>query len=121
MSNAAFVDESAEKVRWLVQRETRCPGDTRNAMERLARRHGIDFGTLWSLRYRRPKDLFVSIYFAIHAAYEAEVERQQQALERERAATHPRTKLGRALLGEVQGMGREDVPALSGAADRTDP
>ena len=113
MSNASFVDEAASKVAWMVARETRCPGDTKNAMHRLSRRYGIGFGTLWNLRYRKPKDLFTSIYFAVQTAYEAECDRQQRLLDAERASTQAKTKLGLALLGEVSPVARQRFGDLS--------
>jgi hypothetical protein len=67
----------------LVRREARGPGDTENAMHRLEARYGIPWRTFWQLRYRKPKDVFVSVYQRLGAAYQAECERQKRLLEHE--------------------------------------
>lgn len=67
---------TSELLRW----ESRGPGDTDNAMRRLSRRHGIEYGTLWSLRYRAPKRIWADVANAIAAAYEAERQRQLRKL-----------------------------------------
>lgn len=79
----AYVDMAATWTRELVQRESRGPGDTKNAMKRLSARHGIAYATLWALRYRRPKDMLVSVYGRVREAYLAETERQLRKLEQE--------------------------------------
>lgn len=71
----------------LVRRESRGPGDMENAMRRLESRYGIPWRTFWALRYRPPTDLFVSVYNRLHAAYEAERERQIRLLSHETAIT----------------------------------
>ena len=75
----------------LVQRESRGPGDTENAMRRLEARYGVPFSTLWILRYRPPKDIYVGVYERLKAAYLAETEKQIKALQHDaelvRAAT----------------------------------
>jgi hypothetical protein len=91
MSPTAFVEEAADKAKWLVQRETRGPGDLDNAMRRLEARYGIPFATFYNLRYRKPKEIFVSAYIAVLAAYEAERERQQRLLEHERTIETAKT------------------------------
>lgn len=56
-------------------------GDTQEAaMYRAAEQYGVEPGTLWALRYRKPKDILASIYFKLKAAYEAECERQEAKL-----------------------------------------
>lgn len=67
---------ASDMLRW----ETRGPGDTDNAMRRIARRHGIEYGQLWSLRYRAPKRIWADVLTAIKAAHEAERQRQLRAL-----------------------------------------
>lgn len=69
-------DFASEMLRW----ETRGPGDTDNAMRRLSRRHGIEYGALWSLRYRAPKRIWADVYSALAKAYEDERQRQLRKL-----------------------------------------
>ncbi|MGE8129041.1 hypothetical protein ACQKQD_18870 [Methylobacterium sp. NPDC080182] len=71
----------------LLRWETRGPGDTENAMRRLARRHGIEYGQLWSLRYRAPKRIWADVLTKIALAYEAERDRQLRALKHETELT----------------------------------
>lgn len=65
--------------------KARGPGDTENAMRQIEREYGIDYGFLWSLRYRRDrlKIISVSVYEQIAAAYRAECERQMRKLQHE--------------------------------------
>ena len=63
-----------EMLRW----ESRGAGDTEGAMRRLGNRHGIPWRVFWTLKYRAPKDLFVSVFEDIKAAHKAEAERQLQ-------------------------------------------
>jgi len=79
----AYVERAALWTRDLVHKESRGPGDLQNAMRRVSRRHGIPHATLWALRYRRPKDLLISVFTAIQQAYVAECIRQARALEHE--------------------------------------
>lgn len=74
---------ASELLRW----ETRGPGDTDNAMRRIARRHGIEYGQLWSLRYRAPKRIWADVLTAITAAHEAEKQRQLRALSHDTEVT----------------------------------
>jgi hypothetical protein len=62
--------------------KARGPGDTENAMRQIEREYGIDYGFLWSLRYRRERlrIISVSVYETIRAAYRAECERQMRKL-----------------------------------------
>ena len=65
--------------------KARGPGDTENAMRMIEREYGIDYGFLWSLRYRRDRlrTISISVYEGIRAAYRAECERQMRKLENE--------------------------------------
>jgi len=67
----------------LLRWESRGPGDTENAMRRIARRHGIEYGQLWSLRYRAPKRIWADVLTKIALAYDAERDRQLRALKHE--------------------------------------
>lgn len=71
MSDVAYVQRAATWAEDLLGWESRGPGDTDNAMRRLSRKTGVSYATFWKLRYRRPKDLMVSVFFKLEAAYEA--------------------------------------------------
>ena len=71
----------------LLRWESRGPGDTDNAMRRLSRRHGIEYGQLWSLRYRAPKRIWADVLNKIALAYEAERQRQLRALQHDAELT----------------------------------
>ena len=108
MSDAVYVDEASKWVRSMVARESRGPGDTENAMRRLETRYGVSFHTFWSLRYRKPKGLLVSVYVRLLAAYQTECARQLQSLRHDIEATkaaaganHPFVASAEALLREA--------------------
>ncbi|WP_247457332.1 hypothetical protein [Bradyrhizobium sp. 2] len=85
MSDAAYLDQAALWSKDLTRMKARGPGDTENAMRSVAREYNIDYGFLWSLRYRRERlrIISVSVYETIRAAYRAECERQLRKLENE--------------------------------------
>jgi len=89
MSDAAYLDQAAMWSKDLTRMKARGPGDTENAMRSIAREYSIDYGFLWSLRYRRERlrIISVSVYETIRAAYRAECERQLRKLENEIART----------------------------------
>lgn len=95
MSNA--VDVAQRWAKWMINKETRGPGDRDNAMRRLSRRYSISYGTLWGLLYRVPKDMRVSVFEKLGNAYEAELRRQHRLLEQERAVTDAKGWVGEAL------------------------
>lgn len=112
---------SSELLRW----ESRGPGDTENAMRRVARRHGIDYGALWSLRYRAPKRIWADVANAISAAYDAEVERQREKLkhaaitaEQTLGANHPSVRRAQAL---VRRTARAPAPLVDAKRKRLIP
>ncbi len=78
-----YVDQAAEWARALTRTETRGPGDQPSAWRRLEARYGISVHTFWSLRYRKPQGIDVSIFVRIQAAYVAECSRQKRRLEHE--------------------------------------
>ena len=82
-----LVAEARGWAKDLTRRETRGPGDLDNAMRRVAGRIGVPYGALWSLRYRPPKGVLASIYFALRDAFEAERARQFQALKNDLETT----------------------------------
>jgi hypothetical protein len=89
MSDAAYLDQAAVWSKDLTKMKARGPGDTENAMRQIEREYGIDYGFLWSLRYRRDRlrIISVSVYETIRAAYRAECERQMRKLGNEIART----------------------------------
>jgi hypothetical protein len=85
MSDTAYLDQAANWSKDLTRMKSRGPGDTENAMRQIEREYGIEYGFLWSLRYRRDRlrIISVSVYETIRAAYRAECERQKRKLENE--------------------------------------
>lgn len=65
-----YLEQASEWADKLIKNETRRPGDYDNAMQRIARETGVPYRTLWALRYRKPKDVTASVYFALLEAYE---------------------------------------------------
>lgn len=112
MSSVGFVEDAAQKMRWLQHREMRGPGDLEGAMHRIECRYGIPYGVQWSLRYRKPRDMMVSIYAAIVTAHDAEHDRQMKLLEHERAITKATSGFAARLVRAAD--------ALVGEKNRTD-
>jgi hypothetical protein len=85
VSDAAYIDAAQKWSKDLTRMKARGPGDTENAMRQIEREYGIDYGFLWSLRYRRERlrTISISVYESIRAAYRAECERQMRKLENE--------------------------------------
>lgn len=109
MSDAAYLDQAAIWSKDLTRMKARGPGDTENAMRQIEREYGIDYGFLWSLRYRRERlrIISVSVYETIRAAYRAECERQMRKLENDLKRTEKITgpdsnavRAAKALLGK---------------------
>lgn len=101
----AFLDEAASWSRDLTRMKVRGPGDTENAMRLVEREYGIDYWVQWRLRYRRRelKDIGVSVYMALKAAYQAECERQIRKLQNEIANSDPRdVAQAQAFLEEIE-------------------
>jgi hypothetical protein len=63
------VDAATDMVRKMVQRESRGWGDLDNAMERLERRYGLPFWTIWHLRKGKAKTVEASMLARIQGAY----------------------------------------------------
>jgi hypothetical protein len=89
MSQVAYLDEAENWSKSLTQMRARGPGDTENAMRSIERDYGVDYWLLWRLRYRKSalRDIGVSAYMALKAAYQAECERQMRKLRNEIAVT----------------------------------
>jgi hypothetical protein len=82
MSDAAYLDQAAAWSKDLTRMKARGPGDTENAMRQIERQYGVDYGFLWSLRYRRERlrTISISVYEGIRAAYRAECAAQMRKL-----------------------------------------
>src|SRR6185369_12136886 len=67
MSDAAYLDQAAAWSKDLTRMKARGPGDTENAMRQIERQYGVDYGFLWSLRYRRERlrTISISVYESI--------------------------------------------------------
>lgn len=85
MSDVAYLDNAARWSKDLTRMRARGPGDLDNAMRSIEREYGVDYWTLWRLRYRRSaiKDIGVTLYMRLQAAYQAECQRQMRKLEHE--------------------------------------
>ncbi len=115
MTDLSVVDETANWADLLVQREHRGPGDTIDAARlRAARKYRVPERALWSLRYRRPKDVAASIYRTLQRAVAAECERQEAKLRHELETTKalPPTPARLALIAETEAvLGSMESPA----------
>lgn len=109
MSDAAFIDQAVAWSKDLTRMKARGPGDTENAMRQIERQYGVDYGFLWSLRYRRERlrTISISVYESIRAAYLAECAAQMRKLandiERTEEITGPdnaAVRAAKALLGK---------------------
>ncbi len=100
MSDAAYIDRAQDWSKELTRMRTRCPGDLENAMRTIEREYGVDYWTLWSLRYQRArmKTISVSVYERIRTAYQAERERQFQRLQHD--------------IGITEAIAGHDAPAV---------
>ena len=93
---ADFVAEAAEWAVRLTNEAERKTGKTDTALETVARQTGVNQSTLWRLRYRKPKDLAVSVYMKLKTAFEASEQRRIERLEHEMAIAR---SLGEATTG----------------------
>lgn len=109
MSDAAYLDQAATWSKDLTRMKVRGPGDTENAMRQIEREYGIDYGFLWSLRYRRDRlrKISRSVFDKIEAAYRAECHRQMRKLQHEITITEAvagpdsnAVRAAKALVGE---------------------
>lgn len=114
MSSVEYVERAARWSREMTHMRSRGPGDTDNAMRAIERDYGIDYWITWRLRYRcsQIKDIGVSIYARIEAAYHAECERQRRRLTIEIESTkavvgadHPAVVQAQIVVGAEDGEG----------------
>lgn len=102
-----LVDDAARWSKALWSKTHAGMGDTQEAaMFRAAERYGVEPGTFWALRYRKPKDILASIYFKLKAAYEAEYERQEAMLAHQLEITKalPITPARQRLIDEAEAV-----------------
>jgi hypothetical protein len=108
MNAATFVDTAGKLAGHLVAREMRGPGDVDNAMRRLETRYGVPYQALWSLRYRRPKEIAAHVYAGIIAAYDAQCDQQAKRLEHERSITRAKGSIAEAFVRAADAVVREE-------------
>ena len=110
MAQSAYLDEAARWSRDLTRMRSRGPGDTENAMRAVEREYGVDYGTIWRLRYRRSslRDIGVTAYMRLKAAYEAECQRQLRKLKNEIATTEAACGAASDLLDEAKALVRQN-------------
>jgi hypothetical protein len=103
MSSVDYVERAALWSRELTRFRARGPGDLENAMRSVERDYCVEGGVLWRLRYRvrQIKDIGISVYARLEAAYFTECERQQRKLQREIQRV---TQLGVAVDRETEGL-----------------
>ncbi|MGV6875895.1 hypothetical protein ACUSIJ_24820 [Pseudochelatococcus sp. B33] len=117
------VDQASLWADEMVMRELRQPGDLDNALKRVGRRTGVGYRLLWSLRYRRPKDISASAFLKLWQAWEAFKENQMRALEHDIART--RLEAGNdhhsiaAAEAVLEPRGGPDEAPVADAADRS--
>lgn len=113
MSDAAYIEDAVHWSKELTRLKTRGPGDLENGMRQIERQYGVDYWTLWRMRYRRSsiKNISVSIYMRLQFAYHAECERQQMRLKHEAELTkakcgpsHPAVVAAEAVVGADEGQ-----------------
>ena len=105
-----YVDQAAIWSKDLTRMRSRGAGDIENAMRELERTYGVEYSTLWSLRYRRDriKRIGVDFYLKLQAAYQAECQRQLRKLQHEititeqiAGASSAAVRSAKALVGET--------------------
>lgn len=109
MDTRAYLDEAAVWSRDLTRMRSRGPGDTENAMRAVEREYGVDYGTIWRLRYRRSalRDIGVTAYMRLRDAYQAECRRQLGKLRNEIATTEATCGVASNLLDEAKALVRQ--------------
>lgn len=107
-----YLDQAERWSKDLTRMRARGPGDIENAMRSIEREYGVDYWTMWRLRYRKSalRDIGVSAYMRLKAAYQAECERQMRKMKHEIEVTEQITgpdsaavRAAKALVGESEG------------------
>jgi len=91
LPNGQYIDQAERWSKELTRMRSRGAGDIENAMRGIEREYGVEYTTIWSLRYRkdRIKKIGVGFYERLRAAYALECDRQLRKLRQEIAITHP--------------------------------
>lgn len=113
MSTIEYVERAAWWSRELTRFRARGPGDTENAMRAIERDYAIDYWQLWRLRYRlsQIKDIGVSVYHRIEAAYHSECDSQRRKLELQCEATKAARGANYDLVVSTEAfLGSEEAP-----------
>ncbi len=106
MINLDAVGLSGERLRWMIRKEMRGPGDGGSALERLIARYELSSAAVRKILYKKPADIYLSVYLSIQLAHEAEVLRWEKAFEHERAIARAKTGAGAALLCVASALDR---------------
>lgn len=80
-ANAPGIVDARRWAAFLVSRECRGAGDHANAMHRLETRYGIPWRVFWTMQYRPPHDILLSVYLRLWSAYQYECDRQRKLIE----------------------------------------
>ncbi|MCA6114280.1 hypothetical protein J6524_04965 [Bradyrhizobium sp. WSM 1738] len=78
-------------------------------MRSIERDYGVDYGTMWRLRYRPAsiRDIGVTAYMRLKAAYQAECKRQLGKLKHEIAITEAACGASSDLVDEAKALARQ--------------
>jgi hypothetical protein len=107
----AAVKQAQDWANELIRAEARGACDFGDAMRRVARKIGVSYSTLRGLRYRPPKDVGVSLYLTLQAAYRAECERQAKKIENEIAIAAAKMGSASALVRAAAALAGAEIPA----------
>ena len=83
LAQMSSVDAAAEYCDRMLKREARGPGDVEEALRRIEAKTGVNYWTLWGLRYRKPKTIAADLFHQIRGAYLALCERELGNLKHE--------------------------------------
>lgn len=111
MSETAFVQEAAHWSRELTRMRSRGPGDADNALRSIETDYGINYWTLWQLRYRlaQVKKISAGAHALIKAAYDNERERQFIKLKRDIKKTEAKAGVDNRVVVTVRALAGEEV------------
>ena len=115
MSSAAAIVAVEDKLRWMIDKEMRGPGDGGSALERLIERYKMPAAAVRAVLYRKPADIYLSVFLSISEAYACEVDRWEKAFEHERAIARAKTGVGAALLRLADTLDGTQASTLTGA------